>query len=169
MSNKKSQAAMEFLLTYGWAIMVVVVAIAALAYFGVLNPTKWFSTNTCTLPAGLSCIDHSITYIPLYHGQKAHNDFTIVIKNNLGADSHITSLALSDQYGQQYSPAVPDSFPNGQSDTITVSDITISRVPPNNPSMLSGTKYDKDFVVTITNDASGLPHLFQGHISGKVN
>ncbi len=28
----------EFLMTYGWAILVVVAAIAALAYFGVLNP-----------------------------------------------------------------------------------------------------------------------------------
>jgi len=30
---KKSQAAMEFLMTYGWAILVVLVAIGALAYF----------------------------------------------------------------------------------------------------------------------------------------
>ena len=36
--HKKSQAAMEFLMTYGWAILVVLAAIAALAYFGVLNP-----------------------------------------------------------------------------------------------------------------------------------
>jgi len=38
---KKSQAAMEFLMTYGWAILVVLVAIAALAYFGVLSPEKF--------------------------------------------------------------------------------------------------------------------------------
>ncbi|PIN86402.1 hypothetical protein COV19_04950 [Candidatus Woesearchaeota archaeon CG10_big_fil_rev_8_21_14_0_10_44_13] len=37
---KRSQAAMEFLLTYGWAILVVLVVIGALAYFGVLNPAK---------------------------------------------------------------------------------------------------------------------------------
>jgi uncharacterized protein (UPF0333 family) len=36
--RKKSQAAMEFLMTYGWAIIVVLVAISALAYFGVLSP-----------------------------------------------------------------------------------------------------------------------------------
>ena len=38
--GKKSQAAMEFLMTYGWAILVVLVAICALAYFGVLSPDK---------------------------------------------------------------------------------------------------------------------------------
>jgi uncharacterized protein (UPF0333 family) len=30
---RKSQAAMEFLMTYGWAILVVLVALGALAYF----------------------------------------------------------------------------------------------------------------------------------------
>jgi len=40
MHDKKGQAAMEFLMTYGWAILAVLVAIGALAYFGVLSPSK---------------------------------------------------------------------------------------------------------------------------------
>ena len=36
-TNRKGQAAMEFLMTYGWAILIVVIAIAALAAFGVFN------------------------------------------------------------------------------------------------------------------------------------
>ena len=39
--NKKGQATMEFLITYGWAILVVLVAIVALVYFGVINPEKF--------------------------------------------------------------------------------------------------------------------------------
>jgi hypothetical protein len=46
MKNKKSQQAMEFLMTYGWSILVVLVAIGALAYFGVLDP-KQFVPNRC--------------------------------------------------------------------------------------------------------------------------
>lgn len=38
--NRKEQAGLEFLMTYGWAILVVLVTIAVLAYFGVLSPTK---------------------------------------------------------------------------------------------------------------------------------
>jgi len=34
---RKGQAAIEFLVTYGWAILIVLIAIGALAYFGVLN------------------------------------------------------------------------------------------------------------------------------------
>ena len=38
---KRGQVALEFIMTYGWAILVVLVAIGALAYFGVLNPGKY--------------------------------------------------------------------------------------------------------------------------------
>lgn len=41
MKSKKSQAAMEFLMTYGWAILVALIVISALAYFGVLNPERF--------------------------------------------------------------------------------------------------------------------------------
>lgn len=34
---KKGQNAMEFLMTYGWAILVMLIAVGALAYFGVLG------------------------------------------------------------------------------------------------------------------------------------
>jgi hypothetical protein len=51
--TKKSQAAMEFLMTYGWAILVVLAAIAALAYFGVLSPGK-FIPEKCMLSPGIA-------------------------------------------------------------------------------------------------------------------
>lgn len=36
-SQPRGGAVMEFLMTYGWAILVVLVAIGALAYFGVFK------------------------------------------------------------------------------------------------------------------------------------
>lgn len=38
--HKKGQAAMEFLMTYGWAILAAIIAIGVLAYFGVFNPSR---------------------------------------------------------------------------------------------------------------------------------
>ncbi len=52
--NRKGQAAMEFLMTYGWAILIAIIAIAALIAFGVLNVGKT-SANICTLSAPLGC------------------------------------------------------------------------------------------------------------------
>ncbi|MBI2575401.1 hypothetical protein HYV82_05960 [Candidatus Woesearchaeota archaeon] len=57
---KKAQAAMEFLMTYGWAILVVLVVIGALAYFGVLSPDTLLPEK-CTLPILLNCKDHKVT------------------------------------------------------------------------------------------------------------
>lgn len=38
---KKGQAAMEFIFTYGWAILAAIIAIGVLAYFGVFSPQSY--------------------------------------------------------------------------------------------------------------------------------
>ncbi len=52
--NFKGQAALEFMMTYGWAILVVLAAIGALSYFGILNPSK-FTPDTCLASSGFAC------------------------------------------------------------------------------------------------------------------
>ena len=59
MHFRKGQAAMEFLMTYGWAILVVLVVIGALAYFGVLNPSK-LVPDKCVASAGVSCTEYKM-------------------------------------------------------------------------------------------------------------
>lgn len=46
---KKGQAGIEFLMTYGWAILVVIAAIVALVYFGVLDPANLLPEEVTTL------------------------------------------------------------------------------------------------------------------------
>ncbi len=52
---KKGQAALEFLMTYGWAILVVLAAVGALAYFGVLSPGKFLPEKCITTNPAISC------------------------------------------------------------------------------------------------------------------
>lgn len=52
--KQRAQAAMEFLMTYGWAILVVLAAIGALAYFGVLSPDQ-FVNERCTIGSDFQC------------------------------------------------------------------------------------------------------------------
>lgn len=47
MKNQRGQAAMEFLMTYGWTILAAIIAIAILAYFGVFNPGQYTSDYKC--------------------------------------------------------------------------------------------------------------------------
>ncbi|MCK4531472.1 MAG: hypothetical protein KAT94_01270, partial [Candidatus Aenigmarchaeota archaeon] len=39
--NKKAQSAMEYLMTYGWAILIVIIVAAALYALGVFNPATF--------------------------------------------------------------------------------------------------------------------------------
>lgn len=71
--SKSGQAALEFLMTYGWAILVVLAAIAALAYFGVLNPSQ-FLPEKCLFETGFTCVGSKVE-----PGQS-----TIVLSNGLG-------------------------------------------------------------------------------------
>lgn len=71
--NLTSQAAMEFLMTYGWAILVVLVAVMALSYFGVLSPDI-FLPKKCSLPAGITCLDYQVSDLRV----------VLVLQNNFG-------------------------------------------------------------------------------------
>ncbi|MDD5086457.1 MAG: hypothetical protein PHV16_01765 [Candidatus Nanoarchaeia archaeon] len=84
--RKRAQAAMEFLMTYGWAILVVLVVIGALAYFGVLNPGNLFPEK-CTLPMGLYCRDYRI--------DEENNQIRVKIENSRGTGMIFTSITAS--------------------------------------------------------------------------
>ncbi len=76
-SQKRAQGALEFLMTYGWAFLVILIMIGALAYFGVLSPTK-FLPERCTFGSQFLCKDYLITT----DGSTA--DVTLKLQNNLG-------------------------------------------------------------------------------------
>ena len=51
----KLQSAMEYLMTYSWALLVIALVLVALFTLGVFNPGSIISSQ-CILPAGLSCV-----------------------------------------------------------------------------------------------------------------
>ncbi|MGV8162668.1 MAG: hypothetical protein ACP5N2_05045 [Candidatus Nanoarchaeia archaeon] len=83
--KKKGQAAMEFLMTYGWAIIVVLAAIAALAYFGVLSPSKLLPERT-TFAAPLSNVDNAVIDL----GDT--NNIAVAFINNVGVSINVTGV-----------------------------------------------------------------------------
>ena len=81
--NRKGQAAMEFLMTYGWAILVVLAAIGALAYFGVLSPDR-FLPDKCAANPPFSCTQ--------YKAYSSGTTLSLGIQNNGGVD--LTSVRV---------------------------------------------------------------------------
>lgn len=51
---KKAQTAMEYVLTYGWAVLIILFAISSLFYIGVFEPK---TPNTCLIEAPFVCND----------------------------------------------------------------------------------------------------------------
>ena len=90
MFAKRAQAAMEFLMTYGWAILVVLIVVGALAYFGVLNPSNLIPER-CAFPASLTCNDYQIG--------SAGNFWKLVITNGLGKDIIVNGTTISSDVG----------------------------------------------------------------------
>ena len=85
---KKGQAALEFLMTYGWAILVVLVAIGALAYFGVLRPERLLPEKCIVATgSGLYCDDYSAS--------GATGTVTLRLKNILADTVNVTSVNLT--------------------------------------------------------------------------
>ena len=83
-AQKRGQAALEFLMTYGWAILVVLAAIAALAYFGVLSPEKLLPTK-CLLETGFTCVSSKIE----------PTQAIIVLNNGIGKTIEITGIDIA--------------------------------------------------------------------------
>ena len=142
---KKGQAAIEFIMTYGWAILVVLVAIAALAYFGVLSPER-FLPEKCTFPPGIACTDFTIS----------STGMSLVIQNGLGQDITMNSLTDVDG-GCSLTPAT--ALNNGDTATYTFTGCTHGSV---------GSRYTSDVTIVYTT-TSGLNHTRIGSVTARVS
>ena len=60
MTRKKAQSAMEYMTTYGWAILILSAVLVVLWQLKLLNPSS-FSTNVCVFPASFGCLSASIS------------------------------------------------------------------------------------------------------------
>ncbi len=87
--NRKGQAAMEFLMTYGWAILAAVIAIGVLAYFGVFSPGKYVTGNAVVNPPFyISAANAKVS-------TGANGGVQIALKNNGGENYEIHSVSIS--------------------------------------------------------------------------
>ena len=75
----RGQSAIEYLTTYGWAILILLVVIAALFWLGVINPTSVLQSS-CFFPADLSCRAYIINtdgYVALDLGQSTGHPINV--------------------------------------------------------------------------------------------
>ena len=141
----RAQASMEFLMTYGWAILVVLAAIGALAYFGVLSPDK-FLPQKCTMSPGIDCAEFKIT----------PTNVVIALRNGLGKSIDVTQI----QVGSCTWEITNTSFANGDLRTFDSGPICSNGIV--------GDRYRADITVSYKDRQTGISKTTDGSIVGKV-
>ena len=147
--STKGQAAMEFLMTYGWAILVVLAAIAALAYFGVLSPEK-FLPEKCILQPGIACVSHKVTPATV----------TLIISNGLGRTIIVNKIdvgACSEDFS-----AAPVTLMSGEQQTFVIDG------PPTCGNGPAKEKFKADITLGYTEKDTSLTKTAYGNLNTKV-
>jgi hypothetical protein len=148
---------MEFLMTYGWAILVVLAAIGALAYFGVLSPDK-FLPDKCTAAPPFSCTQYKLT----------STNVTFTISANAGVDVTPSAITLSCD-GTNYAaaatqtPAADAVVPNGNSITVSW-----STLPTGCAALSTGNKFKATYNLTYVKSGETVSHATTGSIQARV-
>lgn len=79
--GKRGQGAMEFVMTYGWALIVILVALSSLTFYLGFD-TKAFAAKACFLGPGLSCDDFAVY----------EDSISMSVRNSLGKDVETFSI-----------------------------------------------------------------------------
>lgn len=144
---KRGQAAIEFLTTYGWAMILILVMIGAIVYFGFLKPTN-FVSDSCTTGNDLGCSDYVV------YNERA----TLALVNNVGKTINITNVTYIN----------PDT---GQ----TIGSCALGRVVLNGRIADLNCDFDTPFAdidskqkitveIIYTNYGSSIPHTIEGSL-----
>lgn len=163
MLNKKSQAAMEFLMTYGWAIMIVLIGIGALFFLGVFNPS---TPSTCNIASPFICQDVVITDLGSFNGI-----FFRIASTNIDSAT-IQSITVN---GISCSDAlIKVGYKSDYTDLVVGRDITQSKnkptfifCPVSPKAGVIGTKVSGSFDISWTKQF-GVSHTTKGSYSGTV-
>ena len=148
----KAQAALEFLTTYGWAFLVILVMIAALAYFGILNPSKLLP-DRCNFGTEIECMDYKIT-------SGDAGSINLRLKNNVGETITTTEIiASTDKTASLCTASDVTNWPRGD-----VSDISFADCDFVNEGQVKGDKGKVDIEITYYAVKSGVnyAHTVQG-------
>ncbi|HOI19117.1 MAG TPA: hypothetical protein PLX15_04620 [Candidatus Woesearchaeota archaeon] len=86
-SKKKSQAAMEYVMTYGWAILAVMIVIGFIVNYANIDPSD-FMGEECNFDIGLKCNDFAIS-------ESGANNIVLSVTNGFPKAITITKIVFS--------------------------------------------------------------------------
>jgi len=162
-NTKKGQAAMEFLMTYGWAMLILLVMIGALAYFGVLNPSK-YTSDRCIVTTGFECKDYQL---------KASGTQLLVnfnLGNQQGESIKVTGVSAKSGSYDLSAPCTPAATTGAPLTVPTDSNLTFSCALATGSNPGAGQVAKAQFVVNYTAVNGGtFTHIITGDMYATVS
>ncbi len=159
MNNRKGQAAMEFLMTYGWAILVVLAAIGALAYFGVLSPDR-FLPDKCTANPPFACTEYKINTTHVYFS----------LQNSAGVDMTVSQVLLSCDGGADTANATTGGaalIQNGNANALSWDAATVGGLT-GCAALSDGNKFKATYDITYIKAGETIDHTGSGSVQVRV-
>ena len=151
-SKRKAQAAMEYLMTYGWAIIIIIIVAAALYYLNVFSPP---TTNVASGLTGFTVPTGGWNFVG------SSGLLTLQLRNAVGSNINITTATATIS-----SQAVTNTTGSG----ITMSPNQLGTVTfPGFTTKTAGTPYQASLTVVYTNRDTGLAFTTTGTLSGSVS
>ncbi|MFH1286013.1 MAG: hypothetical protein ABIH99_05525, partial [Candidatus Micrarchaeota archaeon] len=87
--SRKAQAAMEYLVTYGWAILIILVAMSLLYSMGIFSPSRYIPEE-CYFQPSFACKSAFLKDA----GANSY-DFELVVQNEMGFEMFIESVNIT--------------------------------------------------------------------------
>ncbi|MCX8195184.1 MAG: hypothetical protein N3G22_03720 [Candidatus Micrarchaeota archaeon] len=151
MKFKKGQAALDFLMTYGWAIALVVIIAAVLFALGIFDVSNFVGSRS----AGFSGV--SVTGWSLM----PNGDFTMRVSNQVGQPINVTNVSV--RIGQ--TTLSPTNWTGERLNTGQISNpITITGFG----TQTAGTGYTATASITYIDLNSGFSYTSTGTLTGRV-
>ncbi len=152
--KKRGQAAMEFLMTYGWAILAAIIVIAILAIY--FRPSSLVTEN-------------AVVTAPLYAVGTTINATSVQleIRNNGGEDLNVTESTLT--FSTPTLATCDDASANADNNMGTTLSAGASKVITYaNCANMGTSTVTADVAITYTRPGSTLEQSSTGTISGRV-
>ncbi|MFH0868858.1 MAG: hypothetical protein V1839_01380 [archaeon] len=154
-SRKKGQAALEYLTTYGWLLIIIIIVAAAMAGLGLFKKSTFQPAVCSGFVSGLAYVDHKVD---------SNKNITLVLTNSLGKQiTAVRNVTMTLPDGMSYTdntlnaPAIWDA---GDKGTITANAGSL---------ILGGVGTTYSVSITIIYDTEGLPgHVQAGTCAGKI-
>lgn len=93
MRSSRGQSAVEYLVTHGWAILLLAIVIAVLYGLGIFNPAR-YAAEDCSFQPGFGCGSYELTRGNLIAGSYAYK-LNPQLENGLGYDIAITKIEIT--------------------------------------------------------------------------